>query len=57
MLRKRGLEIDQEALEHSQYLATLQAFVSDCPDGPFPWFIATEEWVRTAKRLPPSFSS
>jgi hypothetical protein len=56
MLRKRGLEIDPEALEHTRYLAALQAFVSDCPDGPFLWFIGTEEWVRTVKRLPPSFT-
>jgi hypothetical protein len=57
MLRKRGLEIDPQALERTRNVAALQAFVSDCPDGPFLWFVATEEWVRTAKRLPPSFSS
>jgi hypothetical protein len=56
VLRERGLAIDPEALERTRDLAALQAFASDCPDGPSLWFIRTEEWVRTAKRLTPSFS-
>jgi hypothetical protein len=55
-LRGRGLEIDPEALERTRNLAALQAFASDCPDGPSLWFMPTEEWVRTAKRLTPSVS-
>jgi hypothetical protein len=56
-LRKRGLEIDPEALDRAGNLAALQAFVSDCPDGSSLWFTRTEEWVRTAKRLMPPITS
>jgi hypothetical protein len=54
MLRKRGLEIDPDALERTQNVANLQALVSDCPDGPSLWFIRTEEWPRTVKRFTPT---
>jgi hypothetical protein len=41
-LRKRGLEIDPEALERAKNLAALQAIASDCPDGTSLWFARTD---------------